>query len=163
MTVQLLQSTNIWQPGWHRGRAMCCHLPWAAGKAKEGNKNLPFLLAMAGTLVPSGLCHRVQPVLAVLGCRGAYASLQQRYGCMDMAGTLFPTPAGLVGEIVGSTCPDETHWCQSTDLGSAHGGGSRPAWLAVPQACCGSRPAQPLSLQPCVMGYPKTLLGGEVQ
>lgn len=48
-------------------------------------------------------------------------------------------------------------------MGSAHGDGSRPAWLAVPSACCGSRPAEHLWLQPGVRGYPKTLLRGEIQ
>lgn len=81
----------------------------------------------------------------------------------ERGGTLFSALAGLAGGTVRSVCPMGPHWCQSADLGSACGRGSTPAWLAGPQTCCGLRPAQLLSRQPCVMGDPKTLLGGEIR
>lgn len=66
-----------------------------------------------------------------------------RYGCTETAGTLLPTlprklwdPCALMG----------LHRC--VELGSACGRGSR----AAPQACHGSRPAQHLWFQPCVIG-----------
>lgn len=50
------------------------------------------------------------------------------------------------------------------DVGSARGAESKPAsgWPSF-QPAVGSRPAQHLWLQPCVRGYPKTLLGGGIQ
>lgn len=55
------------------------------------------------------------------------------------------------------------HVSARASVESAHGAGSRPAWLVIFSACCGLRPAQHLWLQPRVRGHPKALLGGEIQ
>lgn len=98
------------------------------------------------------LCHRVHAVIvAVLGWQGPE--------CLAMAETKlysrYPVPL-QIGEIW-------DHISVRADVGSAHGAESKPAWLAIPSACCGARPAQQLWLQPCVRGYPVTLLRGEIQ
>lgn len=79
--------------------------------------------------------------------RGVSASLWQRQNCT--ADTLFPTRFPNWGNWRPHQCQSRcgvSPWCRKQTC----------LWLAILSACCGSRPAQHLWLQPCVRGYPIT-------
>lgn len=141
---------------------MCCHLPRAVGKAKEGNKNLPILVATSGTLVPRQALPRGTASVGSLcgsgGLAGARAPRCGRdTGVRHRQGPCSPPRQGLLGKL-GSTCPDGTAvsaralpWGQpvaeEADL---------PGW---PWTETSTAPLAPALCD----GLPKTLLGGEIQ
>ena len=148
----------------------CCHLPCAQGsKEGQGGKQKPPHSRGHGRKAgaPAGSAmgrSRVGNPCSAAGLAGAFVPRCDRAtGIQKWQGPCSPPCQGLLGKLWDPHALMGPLSARAQTWGSAHGSGSRPAQLAVPQACCGSRPAQHLSLQPCVMGYPKTLLGGEIQ